>query len=79
MVASCRTLEFIEAQKLEKKNTKMVYNVAILRKYLRRNCGIKLKPFTLHGTKIAYLLRRSACLSIIFFLRTADQYSLAGD
>ena len=55
MVASCRTLEFIEAQKLEKKNTKMVYNVAILRKYLRRNCGIKSKPFTLHGTKIAYL------------------------
>ena len=45
----------------------MVYNVAILRKYLRRNCGIiKLKPFTLNGTKIAYL-RRSACLSIIFF------------
>ena len=79
MVASCRTLEFIEAQKLEKKNTKMVYNVVVLRKYLRRNCGIiKLKPFTLHGTKIAYL-RRSACLSIIFFLRTAGQYSLVGD
>jgi len=44
----------------------MVYNVAILRKYLRRNCGIKLIE-TIHFARYENRIFKEVCLFIDHF------------
>lgn len=80
MVASCRTLEFIEAQKLEKKKHKNGLQCCYIKKVSKTELwNYKIK--TTHFERYENRIFKEVCLFIdhFFFLRTAGQYSLAGD
>lgn len=78
MVASCRTLEFIEAQKLEKKYKNGLQCCCIKKVSKTELWNYKIK--TIHFARYENRIFKEVCLFIDhFFLRTAGQYSLVGD